>query len=818
MALTRYWAGMTLRRKRRELLGVVILLGLLGGLALFATAGARRTQSSYPRFLRASHASTMAVDPGQYDPKADAAIAHFPEVARSSSYVAFNTGPMLGDRPDLEKDFETLGTFDGRFFTMDRFAPILGRMPRVDRVDEVAMNEESARRYRYRVGQHIDLGTYTAEQTSDPSFFENPPPPKMRVAATIVAIGAFTDEVVQDDTNRTPLMLVTPAFSKQAAPYAGYAWQGLTLRRGDADVDAVKARYMATVDPGTPQFFRVTSVDTFHAEQAVRPLSLALALFGVIAGIAALVLVSQEVGRQLRSARADHELLRALGVGPAALARAALAGPCCAVALGTIVAIAVAYAASPLMPLGAARRVEVSAGLDADWTVLAGIASAIFVVLLVAAAWSAWRQLPHRHPSGRNAARPSAIVGAAASAGLSPAAISGLRFAFEPGDRSTAVPLRSVMVAAVVAVGTLVAALTFGSSFTTLLRSPSLYGWNWDAAVYDQSGYGNINLDDAHHALDGRKDIAGWSGAYFGADSIDGRSLPLLGMNVGSTVVPPILTGRMIRSATEVVLGSATADALGRHVGDDVRIGIGDHRATLHVVGTATLPAIGISHGAHTSLGVGALVVPDLVPGFDRQSSGNGPAGSPPAPVGPPVIFVRYVKGADASSARTFLNGATKTIGQYPGSAVLLGAQRPAEIVNSSDVGGAPTLLAYALGIATAASLAVALGGSVRRRRRELALLLALGFTRRQLAASIAWQATATIVIALLVGIPAGIVLGRTLWTSFAHQLDVVPHATVPVAVIAIVSAAALLVANLAAAGPAGRARRVRPAIALRNE
>jgi hypothetical protein len=374
------------------------------------------------------------------------------------------------------------------------------------------------------------------------------------------------------------------------------------------------------------------------------------------------------------------------------------------------------------------------------------------------------------------------------------------------------------MVAGVVAVGTLVAALTFGSSFTTLLRSPQLYGWNWDAAVYDQSGYGNINLSETHRALDGRKDIAGWSGAYFGADSIDGRSLPLIGMELGSTVVPPILTGRMIRAANEVVLGSASADTLNRHVGDDVLIGIGDHRSTLHVVGTATLPAIGISHGAHTSMGVGALVMPDLVPGFDRQSSDNGPSGSPPAPVGPPVVFVKYAKGADASSTRAFLNNATKAIGQYPGSAVLLGAQRPAEIVNSSEVRGAPTLLAYALGTATTVSLAVALGGSVRRRRHELALLLALGFTRRQLAGSIAWQATATIVIGLTVGIPAGIALGRTLWSSFAHQLDVVPHPTVPVAVIVVIAATALLVANLAAADPARRARRVQPATALRNE
>ncbi|TMK64078.1 MAG: FtsX-like permease family protein [Actinobacteria bacterium] len=75
------------------------------------------------------------------------------------------------------------------------------------------------------------------------------------------------------------------------------------------------------------------------------------------------------------------------------------------------------------------------------------------------------------------------------------------------------------------------------------------------------------------------------------------------------------------------------------------------------------------------------------------------------------------------------------------------------------------------------------------RRRRDLALLKTLGFTRRQLAAAVAWQSTIAVTIGTVVGVPLGIVLGRWLWDLFAHQVHVVPASSVPVMSIVIVAA-----------------------------
>jgi ABC-type antimicrobial peptide transport system permease subunit len=148
----------------------------------------------------------------------------------------------------------------------------------------------------------------------------------------------------------------------------------------------------------------------------------------------------------------------------------------------------------------------------------------------------------------------------------------------------------------------------------------------------------------------------------------------------------------------------------------------------------------------------------------------------------------------------------------------VLDAQRPAEIVNSSDVGGVPALLAMMLGAATAVSLALTLAASVRRRRGEFALLQSLGFTRRQLTSSVLWQATATILVGLLIGVPLGIVLGRQLWIAFATQLDVVPHTSVPIIPLAAVAIIAIVVANVAAAVPVRIARQLQPAAVFRSE
>jgi hypothetical protein len=54
-----------LRQQWRVWLALAVLLGVIGGIALTAAAGARRTDTAYPRFLRTSHAAQLAVFPAR---------------------------------------------------------------------------------------------------------------------------------------------------------------------------------------------------------------------------------------------------------------------------------------------------------------------------------------------------------------------------------------------------------------------------------------------------------------------------------------------------------------------------------------------------------------------------------------------------------------------------------------------------------------------------------------------------------------------------------------------------------------------------------
>src|SRR5256885_4098758 len=139
------------------------------------------------------------------------------------------------------------------------------------------------------------------------------------------------------------------------------------------------------------------------------------------------------------------------------------------------------------------------------------------------------------------------------------------------------------------------------------------------------------------------------------------------------------------------------------------------------------------------------------------------------------------------------------------------------EIVNYRPMGATPALLASGLAASAILALGLTLGASVRRRRHDLALLKTLGFTKRQLAATVAWQASIAAVIGVVVGLPVGIALGRQLWILFARTIDAVPQPTVPVTSVVLVALGAILLANLVAALPGRNAARTPAAQVLRT-
>jgi hypothetical protein len=246
----------------------------------------------------------------------------------------------------------------------------------------------------------------------------------------------------------------------------------------------------------------------------------------------------------------------------------------------------------------------------------------------------------------------------------------------------------------------------------------------------------------------------------------------------------------------------------------------------LTIVGTATMPAVGFATivADHTSMGTGALVSFDVLPPAFRKA-----ILTPYRTLnGPNLVFVRLRAGVAPGVGRANLqriaNSANRDFAAVPGGngigdmIVVQGVQRPAEIVNYKAMGAIPALLVAGLALGAVAALALTLAATVRRRQRDLALLRTLGFTQRQLAAAVAWQASVAAVLGLVVGIPVGVIVGRWLWDLFARQIYAVPEPTVPVLALVLVAAGALVLANVVAAGPARAASRTPTAVLLRAE
>jgi ABC-type antimicrobial peptide transport system permease subunit len=96
--------------------------------------------------------------------------------------------------------------------------------------------------------------------------------------------------------------------------------------------------------------------------------------------------------------------------------------------------------------------------------------------------------------------------------------------------------------------------------------------------------------------------------------------------------------------------------------------------------------------------------------------------------------------------------------------------------------------------------------------------LRTLGFKRRQVASAVAWQSVVLAVVALVIGVPAGVLVGRLGWSLFATNLGVVSVPVVSWVPVLAAIPVTILAALLISIGPALAARRTKPAMVLRAE
>jgi FtsX-like permease family len=836
---------------------LVLLIGLVGGLGLGSLAAARRTQSSFSTFLASTNPPDLTVtifgananDPStnpSYSPKLANAISHLGRVRAVKSAILLMAAPLRSDgTPRLNSVALAypVASIDGMFFDQDRLAVTRGRAADANHPDEIMMTALAAHQFGFHVGQTIRYGVYSQKQGSLPGFGTSKVPPLMRIDAKLVGLASLSSEVVEDDIDRIPSFVIfTPALAKQVLARSGQDLSagaeifGIQTEHGSADVAKVELEISHLIPRNVVSTVHATAPVVAKSDRTIKPIGIALGVFGGIALLAALFIATQAISRRIRVGADETAVLRALGADPNVLIFDALLGIEGAIVLGSLLAAVVAIGLSPLSPLGPVRSVYPTQGIAADWAVL-GVGLLVLVGGLSAIALLlAYRGAPHRAEQRvRLAPRSrSSVVHAAAAAGLPPAGVVGVRLALESGGGRTAVPVRSALLGTALAIALVLATVTFGSSLQTLISHPSLYGWNW-SYMLNQVGSGGGNIPpQAFTLLAHDPDVAAYTGvSYFDAE-IDGQGVPFLVGPAHASVAPPVLSGQAVEAKGQIVLGGATLAALHKKLGDTVRFSFGVPKdapiyvppTRLVIVGTSTMPAVGFASALsdHTSMGTGAILSNNSLPASFLQAMES----PDPTLNGPNLALVRMRAGVSASAGRADLeriaaaaNRAFAAVPKGGGSGdtvAVVGVQRPAEIVNYRTIGATPLYLVSGLAIGAVTALALTLVTSVRQRRRDLALLKTLGFTQRQLAAAVAWQSSIIAVVGIVVGLPTGIVVGRWLWGLFARQIYAVPEPSVPVLSVVLIAVGALVLANVVAAIPARIAARTPTALMLRAE
>jgi len=802
---------------------IVLLIGLAGGAVLTTAAGARRTDTAYARYLRASHAADVLISPenigrhGFYD-----AVAQLPEVSSIGTVVGLSAFEAKPNGAQIQ----LMASTDNRLgHSIERPKIVAGRMARADRPDEVIAERDTAKELGLRVGQHLDLvvAPTTAEGGVD---FDHAYPVPLRV----VGIGVTRDDVVRVTAlAAAPTALATPAlFHKVDAyyadkPYRYDSYDGAYVRLHRAAsrvVFARKAEDLARQFPeaGAPLFVADEHTQAAKVQHAIRPQATALALFAFLVAIAALFIVGQIASRQLFIAAGENPTLRALGLSQTQLVALHLGEVGIVGAAGALVAVIVAVLASPLMPIGPARLAEPNPGFAADWTILGLGAIAIIVLLLLRLASTAWR-LASAHSGVQGTLRvagddrPSRILEVAARTGAPPSTTVGVRLALEPGRGRTAVPVRSALAGTALAIAAVAAAFTFGTNLVRLVHTPKLYGQEFDVIADTQ--FGQLPPKGTSDFLAAHPGVRSWTyGDYVGL-TIDGKSETAIGLESGRgpALWPRVIQGRSPATSDELVVGTKTLDALGKKVGDRVSVapaGESDARP-MRIVGRATFPFFG--QGGFGTLGLGdGVAMQDPAP-----PEGNCP---PQQPCGFNFVMVKVAPGATRVPTIAALRNELPAARICPQDqeCEMTTVRRPVDILNYSRIQSTPLVLAGVLGALALATVAHLLVTSTRRRRRDLAVLKTLGFVRRQVSAAVAWQATTLVALALLVGLPVGIAAGRWVWQLFADQLGVPPDPQLPIAAVVVAIPIALVIANVLAAGPGLVAGRLKPAPVLRTE
>src|SRR5581483_371251 len=511
-----------------------------------------------------------------------------------------------------------------------------------------------------------------------------------------------------------------------------------------------------------------------------------LLAFAIVAGLAGIVALIQACARYAAAESDDEPTLSALGA-TAGQRIGALVWP--GVAVSGLIAAALTAAggilASPLSPIGSARKFEPNPGVAVNAGLVA-LAAAGTVALLAAclaiAALPAVRRSPAKRGEPR---RPSTVVRRLVRAGAPAPAVVWSRFALEPGGGGLAVPTRTAFVAAMLGALGLVATTAIAGSLQRVSTTPARYGAPGDATIADVTNDVVARLN-ADHRLS--------SVLVVRTAEVLVNGEPLNGVAVEEhTGAPhyPVLAGRSPAGAGEVGLGPAALQRIKARVGDTVTVGDPAAGRRADIVGE--MLAITDTGDSYDQ----SVVLPPQLLDDVKRSEGSRDA------------YVTVSPAADRTQVLADL-GRDLEVDDL--------TTPPTPIAHLDQLRSMLGWLALFLGVLGVVALAHAVSAAGRRRRRELGVLRAVGFTPKQSVLTLASMALLIAAIGAAVGMVFGVVAGKVLWRTMADGVHVAPDLRVPYLALLLTIPIAAGAAALVASVPGWRAARMDVADVLRTE
>jgi putative ABC transport system permease protein len=449
-----------------------------------------------------------------------------------------------------------------------------------------------------------------------------------------------------------------------------------------------------------------------------------LSIFAVVLLVAAgLVVLSSVMARVLARYR-EIGILKAVGLTPRGVSTLILGEHVAMAAGGVIVGFVIGCLLAPSMAL---RMAQVLGRTGLSFPLSSLVVTLVVVEVLVAGATvlPAWRagRIPTSRAITQGAAPPrlgaSRLASLASRAHLGPPVVSGVKDA-------TARPLRTVLTVATLVVTVIAVVVTFGFQRTVdrLGKDPAVLGDPYDVAVVPQ-GASRSQIEAS--LADGR--VSSWftatsrRGSIGGGDTFQVRAL---GGDVAHSGFV-VRSGRMLRDPTDVLVGYGLLRHYGLHVGDRITMTVGGVPLPFNVVGW---------YSETEDSGEIAQITIDALHRAEPSAVGD-------------VVYVRLHRPSDQRAVHDLLvarlgDGARVEIASADTSD--LDAFRAAFFV--------VTLLVLAVGLVNL--VATTLLG-IRERIRDLAVLKAVGFTPRQVAASVATSTGTVGLAAVVVGIPLGL-------------------------------------------------------------